>query len=85
MGYPYGKTYLEQIKDDKKECEFIRSAFYVLRDKYCRENKTDSIALTMKEQFMILGEAFDLASFTLNDVNDEYHFMWDVIDELLGD
>ena len=31
MGYPYDKSYLEQIKENKKECEKIINAFYVLR------------------------------------------------------
>ena len=34
---------------------------------------------------MVLGEAFELASNTLENINDGYHFMWDVLLELLGD
>lgn len=86
MGYPYDKSYLEQIKENKKECEKIINAFYVLRKKYVEENNlSDSIDLSIKENFMVLGEAFELASNTLENINDGYHFMWDVLLELLGD
>ena len=85
MGYPYGKTYLEQIQDLPKECEEIRNAFYVLRSKYVKDHPKyeESIDLSIKENFMILGEAFELTSSVIGSICDDYHFMWDVIDALL--
>lgn len=84
MGYPYDKTYLEQIQSSKKECKEIENAFYVLRQKYVRDHGySDSIDLTIKENFEVLGEAFELASATVGDIVDGYHFMWDIIEELL--
>ena len=83
MGYPYDKTYLEQIQASKHEKEAIRNAFYVLRNKYIADHSdVDDISLSLKEEFTLLGEAFELESITL-DVPDVYHFMWDVLDELL--
>ena len=83
MGYPYGKTYLEQIKEGKSECEAIYNAYYVLAHKYAKDHQKDPTELTLKESFGILGEAFELASDILDGCTDEYHFMWDVLDELL--
>lgn len=84
MGYPYDKTYLEQIQDSKDECEDIKRAFHVLRLKYMKEHKiNDVIALGIKENFEILGEAFELASQSLDGIIDLHHFMWDVEDALL--
>ena len=84
MGYPYGDTYLEQIKKDKQECKEITTAFYVLRRKYMREHNKDDIELSLQEQFSLLGEAFDIYSSTVGDISDQYHFVWDVIEALLG-
>lgn len=84
MGYPYGKTYLEQIQENHQECEEIKQAFYVLRQKYARDHKIgDSIELTIKQNFEVLGEAFELASETVGNITDAHHFLWDVVDELL--
>ena len=83
MGYPYGDTYLMQIQKNKQECKKIVNTYYVLRQKYCSDNKiADNIELGLKEQFMILGEALELASDVVGDIADSYHFMWDVLDEL---
>lgn len=84
MGYPYDKTYLEQIQESKQECKEIATAFYVLRRKYMREHGKDDIELSLQEQFSLLGEAFDIYSSTVSDITDQYHFMWDVIEALLG-
>ena len=85
MGYPYGKTYLEQIQEKPEECKEIRNAFWVLRQKYVKDHPkySDGVELSLQENFSILGEAFELASYTLDGCTDEYHFMWDVLDELL--
>lgn len=84
MGYPWGKTYLEQIQERKEECEHIAQAYYVLERKYLREhNKADDVEISLSEMFSILGEAFEHESSVLSGVNDLYHFMWDVIDALL--
>lgn len=83
MGYPYGDTYLEQIQKNKKECEDIRKAYYILVRKYAKEKHIDPIELTLTESFSLLGEAFELESVVLDGVADIYHFMWDVLDELL--
>ena len=86
MGYPYGDTYLETIRKNDKECQEIKSAFNVLKRKYIRESNgkfTDEIELSIKEQFEILGEAFELASWTLDGIADGYHFMQDVVERLL--
>lgn len=85
MSYPYDKTYLEQIQEHENECEEIEQAFKVLRQKFVKDSPdyTDSIELPISEQFRLLGEAFELASYTLDGVADEYHFMWDVLEALL--
>lgn len=85
MSYPYGDTYLEQIQKNPNECKQIEQAFYVLRKKYIKDHPgyNDPIDLTLPEQFMLLGEAFELGSQTLNGVSDEYHFVWDIIEALL--
>lgn len=85
MSYPYDKTYLEQIQESKSECKEIEQAFKVLRHKFVKDSPdyTDSIELPISEQFRLLGEAFELASYTLDGVSDDYHFMWDVVDALL--
>ena len=31
----------------------------------------------------MLGEAFELASYTVGGIMDAYHFLWDVVDALL--
>lgn len=82
MGYPYGDTYLEQIQKNKKECEDIRKAYYILVRKYAKEKHIDPIELTLTESFSLLGEAFELESVVLDGAADIYHFMWDVLDEL---
>ena len=85
MSYPHGKTCLAQIQDNKDEKKAIRNAFYVLRDKYIADHPgVYDISLSLKEEFAILGEAFELESNTL-DVSGTYHFAWDVLDALLGD
>ena len=85
MGYPYGLTYLEQIKKRPQECEDIKQAFYVLRAKYVADSDkyADPIELSIKENFMLLGEAFELVSDTVRGIVDVHHFMWDILDELL--
>lgn len=85
MGYPWDKTYLQQIHEHPKEMEEIRQAFYVLRQKYAKDHDgySDSIDLSLMENFMVLGEAFELASGTVGDISDPWHFMWDVVDALL--
>ena len=83
MGYPFDKTYLEQIQNSKYERDHIREAFWVLRKKYLNDHPDKSdVGLTLPEEFAILGEAFDLESGVL-DIPDQYHFMWDVLDALL--
>lgn len=85
MSYPYGKTYLEQIQASPEECRAIREAFYVLRQKYVKDHEgySDSIDLSIKENFEVLGEAFELVSGTVGDIVDVHHFLWDVLDELV--
>lgn len=84
MGYPFDKRYIDKIRESKYECEGIVNAFNVLRRKYVSDTPgyTDITDLSLKEQFMLLGEALELASSTLDGVTDEYHFLWDVLDEL---
>lgn len=84
MSYPYGDTYLEQIQKRPEECKHIREAYYVLLNKYMREHKVpDDIDLTMAQRLELLGEAFDYESWTIKDITDSYHFMWDILDALL--
>lgn len=85
MSYPYDRTYLEQIQEKRGECDEIKNAFYTLRKKYIKEHKhvNDIIDLSVTEQFTLLGEAFELASYTLESAPDDYHFIWDVKDALL--
>ena len=83
MGYPYGKTYLRQIQENPTECKTIEEAFYILRKRAERSHGGEDIELSISEQFYILGEAFDLASVTLDGCTDEYHFLQDVVKELL--
>lgn len=84
MGYPYGDTYLETIQKRPDECKAIRDAFYILRVKYVKDHGySDTIDLTMEENFKVLGEAFEFASDTVGGIADVYHFMWDVLDELI--
>ena len=83
MGYPYDKTYLEQIQASKNECEDIRKAYYVLAHKYAKDNNMDPIELDITESFKLLGEAFELESNVLDGCSDGYHFMWDILDALL--
>lgn len=84
MGYPYGKTYLEQIRENKKECELIEGAYYILINKLAEEKYGGDIdSLTLPERFAALGEAFKYASNVLDGITDDYHFMWDVLDALL--
>ena len=77
---------METIRKNDEECQEIKSAFNVLKQKYIKESNgrvTDEIELSIKEQFAILGEAFELASWTLDGVADEYHFVQDVVERLL--
>lgn len=84
MGYPYGDTYLEQIQKNPSECKEIEMAYRVLVEKYLKEhNKSDDIDLSLQETFSILGEAFELCSWTVRDISDQYHFMYDVLEILL--
>lgn len=85
MSHPYDKTYLEQIQESKSECNEIEQAFKVLRQKFVKDSPdyTNSTELPISEQFRLLGEAFELASWTLDGIADEYHFMWDVVEALL--
>lgn len=85
MGYPFDKRYIDKIRESKRECEDITHAFNVLRQKYVNDTPgyTDIIDLSLKEQFALLGEAFELASSTLDGITDEWHFLWDVVEELL--
>lgn len=84
MSYPYDKTYLEKIQENPEECEAITEAYRILRKKWLVEHpETDDISIPLKEEFAILGEAFDLASYEVGDISDQYHFMWDVLDALL--
>ena len=83
MSYPYDKRYIDKIRENKVECEAIESAYYMLLKKYCYDNKTDGISLSLREQFALLGEAFELESHTVGEATDIYHFVWDVIEELL--
>lgn len=85
MGYPYGKTYLEQIQESEYEREAIEKAYYVLVRKYVKESDTinHDTELTLEESFKILGEAFELESDIVGGICDVYHFMWDVLDALL--
>lgn len=82
MSYPYEKTYLEQIQEDKKEMSDIQTAYWVLKRKYAKKKGIDTIELSLKENFAILGEAFELASEIVGDIHDSYHFMWDIMDAL---
>lgn len=82
MGYPYDKTYLETIKENEYDCKRVREAFWILVSKYKRENKVEELTIT--EFFQVLGEAFEYESSVLESCNDAHHFMWDVLDELLG-
>lgn len=84
MGYPFDKRYIDKIRENEKECEDIKNAFYVLRQKYAKDNNyNDVIELSIKENFGLLGEAFELASPTVGDISDGYHFLWDIVEELL--
>ena len=83
MGYPYDKTYLEQIQENEKECEHIRDAYYVLAHKYAKDHNDDPTELTIIDSFKLLGEAFELESDVLEGRIDGYHFMWDILDALL--
>lgn len=84
MGYPYGDTYLETIQKHPKECEQIKTAYYAYVQKFINEHGlTDAVDLTIKQQFEILGEAFEYYSDTLSGITDGYHFMWDVLGKLL--
>lgn len=86
MGYPYDKTYLEQILENIEECEDIRRVFYALRRKYIKDNLEggDEFSLSIQENFRLLGEAFELESWTLDGISDKYHFIGDVLEALLG-
>ena len=84
MGYPYGKTYLEQVQESERERKDIRKAYWVLRNKYLRDhNNCLDDDLTIEKEFALLGEAFELCSEVVGDITDTHHFMWDVLDELL--
>lgn len=84
MGYPYDKTYLEKIQANSAEMEGIKTVYSALLRKYMQDNQVDSdIELTIIDLFTVLGQAFEYGSTTLEGIADPYHFMWDVIDELL--
>jgi len=82
MGYPYGKTYLEQIQDSKNMREDVHNAYLVLLHQFCKEQGIEDIEVTLKEQFGILAEAFEYGGVS-GCVDDTTHFMQDVIHELL--
>ena len=84
MGYPYDKTYLQQIQESPKEMEVIRNAYWVLRSKYLADHPSEEgLSLSLATEFSLLGEAFELTSVVLEGCTDPYHFMWDILDELL--
>ena len=84
MGYPYDKTYLEEIQSNKEECRRISEAYSTLTAKYMNDNKLHGLEeLSITEQFALLGEAFELSSWNLDGIADGYHFMSDVVDALL--
>ena len=84
MSYPYGEyTYLKEIQHNPNECEQIEQAFYTLRSKYARDHLMDEIEVPLGEQFKLLAEAFEIKSYVLDSVTDEYHFMDDIIEALL--
>lgn len=85
MGYPYDKRYIDQIRENKQECKDIKNAYYVLGSKYIKDHEgySDPIDLSISESFAILGEAFELASETVDSITDVHHFMWDILEELL--
>ncbi len=83
MGYPYDKRYIDKIRESDRECKAIREVFYAFRLKRAREKRCDVIELSLPEQFKLLGEAFENASDTVGDISDQYHFVGDIIEELL--
>ena len=85
MGYPYGKTYLAEIQARSKECADVRTVFYALRAKYVKEHDAyeDDTELSIKENFALLGEAFEYGSEVAGLIDDPHHFMWDVLDALV--
>lgn len=83
MGYPFEKRYIEQIKENPKECERIGVAYQTLKQKYLEEHGEDMVSLPLSKDFEILGEAFQYASNILDGITDQYHFMGDVLDLLL--
>lgn len=84
MGYPYGKTYLEQIQESERERSDIRKAYWILRNKYNKDHgNVFDYDLTLKDEFALLGEAFELCSEVVGDITDTHHFLWDILDELL--
>lgn len=83
MSYPYDKSYYDQIVE-KKEYYRVYEAYQVLLGKYMAEHKiNDPICLTIPEMFQILGEAFKYSAPTLEGISDEYHFVSDILYELL--
>lgn len=85
MGYPYGDTYLEQIQKNKYDCKKIRDAFWVLAQKYKRVHGLPTgEELTLTQYFEVLGETFEHESVVLDSCTDPHHFVWDVLDALLG-
>lgn len=85
MGYPYDKTYLQQIQEKPSECQKIKNAYYAYINKLCEESPeySDIIDIDIKTLFKILGEAFQYNSDVVGSITDAYHFMWDVLDALL--
>lgn len=83
MGYPYGKTYLQQIID-RGEHKKVLDVYHALTSKYIKEHDmNDAIDLSITEMFTLLGEAFEYGAYTLDGITDEYHFLSDVLWELL--
>lgn len=83
MGYPYDKSYYDQIVENK-EYNKVYEAYNVLVGKYLDDHEIhDSIDLTIPEMFQILGEAFKYGAPTLEGISDEYHFMSDILYEIL--
>lgn len=82
MGYPYDKTYLQQIID-RGDHRKVLDVYHALTSKYLKEHDmNDVIDLSITEMFTLLGEAFEYGTDILN-VTDQYHFVGDVLWELL--
>lgn len=77
MGYPYDKRYLQIIQENSNECELIESAYYVLLNKYMKEQQDDEPSLPTR--MSILGEAMEYASTTLDVIGSDIRVMQDIV------